>query len=200
MKVLVLGDGLLGNEVCKQTGWNYISRKKDGIDFTNIESYVNFLSGYDCVFNCVGHTDTYGLERDIHWRVNYLGVIDLVGACNELNLKLIHVSTDFLYTNSIEYASENDVPVHCRNWYGYTKLLSDGYVQAKSNDYLMFRASYKDYPFPYSRGWLTKGNFDYVNRIASLMIDLINNQCFGLYNIGTKTKTLYELGKETKQF
>ena len=51
MKVLVLGDGLLGNEVCKQTGWNYISRKKDGIDFTNIESYVNFLSGYDCVFN-----------------------------------------------------------------------------------------------------------------------------------------------------
>jgi hypothetical protein len=30
MKVLVLGDGLLGNEIIKQTNWDYLSRKKDG--------------------------------------------------------------------------------------------------------------------------------------------------------------------------
>ena len=27
-KVLVLGDGLLGSELVKQTGWEYVSRKK----------------------------------------------------------------------------------------------------------------------------------------------------------------------------
>jgi hypothetical protein len=27
-KVLVLGDGLLGSEVVKQTGWDYVSRKR----------------------------------------------------------------------------------------------------------------------------------------------------------------------------
>ena len=29
MKALILGDGLLGSELHKQTGWDYISRKKD---------------------------------------------------------------------------------------------------------------------------------------------------------------------------
>lgn len=28
IKPLVLGDGLLGTELVKQTGWDYISRKK----------------------------------------------------------------------------------------------------------------------------------------------------------------------------
>ena len=33
---LILGDGLLGSEIVKQTGWDYASRKKDGIDFTSV--------------------------------------------------------------------------------------------------------------------------------------------------------------------
>ena len=36
---LILGDGLLGTELVKQTGWDYISRKKDGIDFKDIKTY-----------------------------------------------------------------------------------------------------------------------------------------------------------------
>jgi dTDP-4-dehydrorhamnose reductase len=42
MKVLVLGYGLLGSEIVKQTNWDFISREKDNIDFTNLESYVKF--------------------------------------------------------------------------------------------------------------------------------------------------------------
>ena len=33
---LVLGDGLLGKELVKQTGWDYISRKKDMMDLKDI--------------------------------------------------------------------------------------------------------------------------------------------------------------------
>ena len=43
---LILGDGLLGSELHKQTGWDYISRKKDGIDFTDIDSYKNYILDY----------------------------------------------------------------------------------------------------------------------------------------------------------
>ena len=57
MKVLVLGDGLLGTEIIKQTGWDYISRKKDKFDIT-ISSF-NCLLGYDAVINCIAYTDTY---------------------------------------------------------------------------------------------------------------------------------------------
>ena len=35
MRVVVLGDGLLGSEIVKQTGWDIISRKKDRFNITN---------------------------------------------------------------------------------------------------------------------------------------------------------------------
>ena len=38
MKVLVLGDGLLGSEIVRQTNWDCISRKKDGFDINDISS------------------------------------------------------------------------------------------------------------------------------------------------------------------
>ena len=46
MKVLILGDGLLGSEIRKQTNWDYISRKKDGIDFCDIKTYKEFLKEF----------------------------------------------------------------------------------------------------------------------------------------------------------
>ena len=137
MSKLILGDGLLGKEIVKQTGWNYISRKEHDIDFTKPETYDYLIKTFDVIVNCIAHTDTYDKDRQKHWDINYKGVIDLVDICNKYNKKLIHISTDYIYTNSKEEASEEDVPVHCDNWYGYTKLLSDSYVQVKSNNYLL---------------------------------------------------------------
>ena len=37
MAPLILGDGLLGSELRKLTGWDYVSRKNDGIDFTGMD-------------------------------------------------------------------------------------------------------------------------------------------------------------------
>ena len=42
---LILGDGWLGAELVKKTNWDYISRKKNGIDFTDINSYKDYLVG-----------------------------------------------------------------------------------------------------------------------------------------------------------
>ena len=33
-------------------------------------------------------------------------------------------------------ASENDIPIHGNNWYSYTKLLADAYIELKSKNYL----------------------------------------------------------------
>mgnify|MGYP003121849538 FL=1 len=40
-KILVLGDGLLGSEIVKQSGWDYISRKKDDVDLNDILSIIS---------------------------------------------------------------------------------------------------------------------------------------------------------------
>ena len=75
MKVLVLGDGLLGSEIIKQTEWDYISRKKDGFDIT-ISSF-DCLLNYDTIINCIAYTDTYSDDKEKHWNINYKSVISL---------------------------------------------------------------------------------------------------------------------------
>ncbi len=205
MNVLVLGDGLLGTEITKQTGWDFVSRKKHGFDLTQPKTYENFLrkkapnQTYDVILNCIAHTDTYSPEREHHWNVNYKAVADLVDFCNSNKIKLVHVSTDYVYSNSNHPASETDVPVHGANWYGYTKLLGDAHVQLKSNQYLILRATHKPKPFPYPKAWSDQvGNFDYVDKIAALMIAAIKKNATGVLNVGTETKSMLDLALQTK--
>ena len=44
LKVLVLGDGLLGSEIVKQTGCDFISRNKDSFDINDIESFNGYFT------------------------------------------------------------------------------------------------------------------------------------------------------------
>ena len=194
--VLVLGDGLLGGELIKQSNWDYVSRSKDGFDINHLDEFI--LSNYNIVINCISHTDTYDKDRELHWNVNCKFVDKLIDYCNENFIKLIHISTDYVYSNSIPFASENDVPVHCNNWYGYTKLLSDGLIQLRSEDYLLIRCSHKPSPFVYDNAWIDYvGNFDYVDTISTLIIDCVNKDLSGVYNVGTDVKTMFDLANET---
>lgn len=196
---LILGDGLLGKELHKQTGWDFISRNSSGLDFdTDFQKYCLKIDEYDVIINCIAFTKTYSEDKETHWALNFKRVCDLTDFCFSRKKKLIHISTDYVYSNSIEKASEEDVPVHCRNWYGYTKLLGDGYVQLRSWRYLLIRTSFKPNPFPYPKAIITQvGNFDYVDIIAEKIIKLIRTGKDGVFNIGTEEKTIYELAKET---
>jgi dTDP-4-dehydrorhamnose reductase len=199
MKVLVLGDGLLGSEIVRQTGWDFVSRKKGGFNINDIKSYNSFFSGYNTIVNCIANTNTYSNDKESHWNVNYVFVDNLVNYCNDNNIKLVHISTDYIYTYSIENSSETDVPCHLPTWYGYTKLLGDAHVQLKCKNYLVCRLSHKPYPFPYDKAWTNiKTNGDYVTVISSLVINLINLNCNGVYNVGTETKSIYDLAKQTR--
>jgi dTDP-4-dehydrorhamnose reductase len=200
MRVVVLGDGLLGSEIVKQTGWDYISRKKDNIDFTKVESWSELLLPYDVIVNCIAHTKTYDPNKELHWDINYKAVSILVEYCNNHNKKLVHISTDYVYTNSVNKASENNVPIHGNNWYSYTKLLADAYIELKSKNYLICRETHKPKPFPYEIAWADQiGNFDYVDKISSLIIKLIESNSEGIYNVGTELKSIYTLAESTNK-
>lgn len=199
-EIIVLGDGLLGKEITKQTGWRCISRKKDNIDFTNINTYYPLLHGYNTIVNCIAFTKTYSPDREINMKTNFVGVIELVNYCNFTGKKLIQISSDYIYDKTKHPATEEDVPVHCANWYSYSKLLSDGYVQAMCKNYLLIRTSFKPTPFPYDKAITTQiGNFDYVDVIATYIIELIDKKAEGIYNVGTEEKTIYELAIKTKK-
>jgi dTDP-4-dehydrorhamnose reductase len=199
LNILVLGDGLLGGEIIKQTNWDCVSRKKSNFDISKIEESIP-KKKYDIILNCIANTNTYSDDKDLHWKVNYVFVDNLIDYCNSKNIKLVHISTDYLYTNSKNNACEEDVPVHCNNWYGYTKLLSDALVQLRSKNYLICRCTHKPIPFPYDSAWIDQiGNFDYVDEISRLIIKSINLGLSGVYNIGTETKTMLELAEKTRK-
>jgi len=208
-KVLVLGDGLLAKELVKQSGFDSISRKVDGFDITNPDTYylmTDIFHGvaqammYDVVINAIGCTDTYSAEKQPHWNVNYKGVSDLVDFCNRWKVKLVHISTDYIYANSKSNALETDVPVHCNNWYGYTKLLGDAHVQLQCDKHLILRCTHKPRPFPYDKAWTDQlGNFDYVDIISGKILDFVEKDSIGIYNVGSDPKTIYELAKESRQ-
>jgi dTDP-4-dehydrorhamnose reductase len=195
--ILVLGDGLLGSEICKQTGWDNLSRRKDGFDIFNIEMYPKIFKQYKTIINCIANTDTYSIDRDSHWNVNYKFVYDLANYCNEFDVKLVQIGTDYFYANNKNIEpSENDVPVHSENWYSYTKLLGDGIVQLLSNDYLICRCTHKPYPFPFPKAYIDRiGNFDYTHKIAELIISLVKENANGVFNVGTEKKSIYDLVK-----
>jgi dTDP-4-dehydrorhamnose reductase len=196
LNLLVLGDGLLGSEIVKQSSCDYQSRKKTELDISNPLTWK--FDKYDIIINCIANTDTYSNDRQRHWDVNYKFVNELIDYCNTHNKKIVHISTDYLYTGSVDNATELDIPVHCNNWYGYTKLLSDGLVQLKSNNYLICRCMHKPNPFPYNKAWINQiGNFDYVNVISNLILSLIKKNACGVYNVGTDTKTMLDLAKQT---
>ena len=200
MKALIIGDGLLGSELHKQTSWDYISRRKNGIDFCVPPTYANYLDDYDCIINCVANTDTYSDDREGHWNVNYKGVADLVHLCNQKEKLLVHISTDYIYSNSKQNCKETEVPVHCATWYGYTKLLADGYVQLKSNNYLLIRCTHKPTPFPYDKAYVNLiGNYDYVDVIAEIIVKLIEKGALGTYNVGTEVKSMHQMAKDTSE-
>ncbi len=197
MRIVVLGDGLLGSELVRLTGWECISRKQHRFDITNEKQYNDFsLQNYDVIVNCIAYTDTYSDDKESNWNVNYKAVISLSDYCRSHGIKLVHISTDYVYANSNPTASEQDVPVHLNTWYGYTKLLGDAYAQLSENN-LVIRTSHKPYPFPYNKAWMDQStNGDYAPVIADLIAQLIKKDAQGLVNVGTLTKTWYSLTKD----
>ena len=197
MAIVVLGNGLVGSEFIRQTGWDCIARDKHGFDIRKMGVFDPFLRCYDTIINCIGFVDDYH-DRQRNWETNWLPVIDLVEWCNANDKKLVHMSSDCVYRGRAPFASETDVPVHENNWYAYTKLLADGYVQARAHNYLMVRITLKGRPFPFDVVHDRIGNFDYVDKVVSLIVRLIKMDAYGVYNVGTAPKRLLTLARETK--
>jgi dTDP-4-dehydrorhamnose reductase len=200
MKVLVLGKGKLGGEIVKQTGWDYLCRAEHEITIDNFDEWKNRMDEYDVVVNCIANTDTYSDNKEKHWKANYELVTFLAEYCDDNGKKLVHISTDYLYQNSVDDAKEEDEPMFEHTWYMFTKLLADEYLKVHAKNYLICRLSHKPYPFPYDSAWVDViTNADYTPVISGLVIELIENGAEGLYNVGTEKKTIYELAQRTNK-
>ncbi len=140
LNVLVTGsNGQLGSEIKELSvdyKNNYYFTDKDALDITNEEAIKNFIeaNSIDTIINCAAYTAVDKAEEDEvnADKINHLAVKYLAQISKEKNIKLIHISTDYVFdgTNHKPY-SENDT-TNPNSVYGRTKLDGEKAMQAIS--------------------------------------------------------------------
>jgi len=130
LNILVTGSkGQLGSEIRELSvdyKHNYFFTDKDALDISNekvIKAFIE-VNDIDTIVNCAAYTAVDKAENDEENadKINHLAVKYLAQIAKEKNIKLIHVSTDYVFdgTNHKPY-SENDT-TNPNGIYGKTKL------------------------------------------------------------------------------
>jgi dTDP-4-dehydrorhamnose reductase len=104
----------------------------DELDITDSDAVDAYFETHrpNLVFNCAAYTNVDGCESDEEtaYRVNALGAKHLAQACAHLGSRLIHLSTDYVFSGdaTVPY-TESDKP-DPRTAYGRTKLAGEQFV------------------------------------------------------------------------
>ena len=150
MKILIAGsNGQLGwelNRTCPDEH-EIISLDYPGIDISDNRSVIRVLNKYqpDWIINCAAYNNVDKAETDeaqAH-AVNCEGAANLARGALEINARMVHISTDFVFNgNTAKPWRPNDMPDPC-SVYGKTKL--DGERSAQNilkNEALIIRTAW----------------------------------------------------------
>ena len=152
MKIIILGcTGLLGNTITKYFLGNYdyeiypILRDSSKIKLFREKFHKNFIEiknlldlselekrilplKPDIIINCIGITNKFSSEDPLivqeFIKINSLFPHQLYKLCSSLNIRLIHFSSDCIFSGQKGSYSENDVPDPI-DIYGKSKLLGE---------------------------------------------------------------------------
>ena len=105
------------------------------------EVLIHFAS-----FTDVDQAETQRGDKDgACWQLNVEGTRKLVAAAKNLGLKMVYVSTDFVFDGTKGPYAEVDQPAKSANeisWYGWTKLVGEQVIQNSGIEFLIVRTSY----------------------------------------------------------
>ena len=203
MNILLFGGtGTLGSELVNYikihtNDINLIIINHDELDLTSyghVKSKITDINSkikLDFIINCTAITDTVSIEKydrikNVSYMVNSLVPKYISYICNELNIKFIHFSTDYVFS---EYSKKtctgyDEFPV---NIYGYHKLIGELFIKNNMDihNYMIIRI-----------GWIYG-----VYNERSFIHKFIKNVCTRLNNnediyviddqISTPTSTLF---------
>ena len=155
-KILVTGcNGQLGRAIRKEyeneqiTFINTDVIEAEGIialDITDIDQVMRLIKSEkpDVIINCAAHTNVDACEKqwDLAYKMNAIGPRNLSIAASEVNAKMIHVSTDYVFEgNGQKPYTEFDMP-NPVSAYGKTKLEGERFVQQFADRYFILRTAW----------------------------------------------------------
>ena len=161
------GNGLIGSRITELLApkYNLISLgRKEGFDVSEPSSFSKF-SGLkvDFFLHLAAKADVDGCEaekdlgeRSDAWKINVGGTENVVNYCKEKNIKLIYISTDFVFDGKKsegQFYTEQDLP-NPVNFYALTKYEGEKRINSSGIENIILRIAY-----PYRREFTQKKDF-----------------------------------------
>ena len=150
MKVLVTGtQGQLGYDVVNELekrGHTAIAVDIEEMDITDAVSVEKVITEaeVDAVIHCAAYTAVDVAEDNVELcrRVNAEGTENIAKVCKKLDLKMIYISTDYVFDGEGERPWEPDDERHPLNVYGQTKYEGELAVEKYLEKYFIVRIAW----------------------------------------------------------
>jgi dTDP-4-dehydrorhamnose reductase len=225
LNILVTGsNGQLGSEIKEISlnySYNFLFTDRANIDLTNKENIRDFCqsSSINVIINCAAYTAVDKAEEDkiSADKINHLAVKNLAQIAKDDNIKLIHISTDYVFDGKNYKPYKEDDKVNPNSVYGQTKLNGEKVMQEISPDNsIIIRTSwvYSSFGNNFVKTMLRLGKekgelgviFDqlgaptYANDLAKAILDIllkVNNKKVELYHYSNEgVLSWYDFAKE----
>lgn len=142
-------NGKIGSALCqhlKTTDFFRVVTTDKDLDILDAQAVSDFanMNRPAVVINCVGMSDEKECEENMveAFRVNALGARNLAVATRSINAKIIHLSTDDVFSGlKKDRLTEFDVPMPT-SVYGKSKLAGENYVRELNPKHLIVRSSW----------------------------------------------------------
>ena len=150
-KLMVTGcNGQLGRALKQvyegEAEYVYLGTDVADLDITDqeaVRTYVKEQQPY-AIVNCAAATNVDGCEKDtdLAYRINAIGPRNLAIAANENNIKLLHISTDYVFPgNGSRPYTEFDETAP-KSAYGRTKLAGENFVKQFAGLWFIIRTAW----------------------------------------------------------
>ena len=148
--ILVTGcNGQLGSEFKKlekkYPDYIFFFMDKD-LDVSNKKKLEKFIleNSINIILNSAAYTDVSKaeVEKEKAFRVNVFGVKNLVELCEKYSCKLIHFSTDYVYSSKTKNPINETEKTNPLNYYGISKRNGELYIENSNSESIIIRTSW----------------------------------------------------------
>lgn len=221
MKVLVTGTkGQLGYDVVNELekrGHTAVAVDIEEMDITDAVSVERVITEaeVEAVIHCAAYTAVDAAEDNVEIcrRVNAEGTKNIAKVCKKLDLKMIYISTDYVFDGEGERPWEPDDERHPLNVYGQTKYEGELAVEKYLEKYFIVRIAWvfgvngKNFIKTMLKLSETHeelnvvddqvGSPTYTYDLAVLLVDMVESDKYGRYHATNEGLcTWYEFAKE----
>ncbi len=200
MKILFTGsNGRFGSQFKKITKLkNIIYPTKKEFNILKINSLNKYLKKHrpKIIIHAAGLSRPMDIhEKNINLSIdkNIIGTCNIVKVCTKFNIKLIYLSTNYVYPGITGNYHEKDSLLPYNN-YAWSKLGGECAVQMYKNS-LILRVCMTEKPFIHKSAFTDLiTNFIFHEEVVKLFPKILKQK--GILNIGGKTQSVYNFAKK----